>query len=106
MRKPAFRRFHSLDFGRDAVMGKNSLHAVMHKAVLRYAALLFVSLTALAPSPPEPAVTPKIMPLDQVKAGMKGVAYTVFEGVKPEPMEVEILGILRNSNGQIGRAHV
>lgn len=30
---------------------------------------------------------------------MWGVAYTVFEGVKPEPMEVEILGILRNTAG-------
>ena len=28
-----------------------------------------------------------------------GVAYTVFEGVTPEPMAVEILGVLRNSLG-------
>lgn len=41
----------------------------------------------------------QILPEDQVKAGMWGVAYTVFEGVKPEPMEVEILGILRNTAG-------
>ena len=39
------------------------------------------------------------MPEDQVKAGMHGVAYTVFEGVKPEPMDVEILGVLRNMAG-------
>ena len=39
------------------------------------------------------------MPEDQVKAGMHGVAYTVFEGVKPEPIDVEILGILRNMAG-------
>jgi hypothetical protein len=30
---------------------------------------------------------------------MHGKAYTVFEGVKPEPMDVEILGVLRNFNG-------
>ena len=30
---------------------------------------------------------------------MHGTAYTVFEGVKPEPMDVEILGVLRNFNG-------
>src|SRR6516162_7884147 len=41
----------------------------------------------------------QILPEDQVKAGMRGVAYTVFEGVKPEPMEVEILGVLRNMAG-------
>jgi len=39
------------------------------------------------------------MPESQVKAGMHGVAYTVFEGVTPEPMDVEILGVLRNMAG-------
>jgi len=43
-----------------------------------------------------------IMPLSEVKIGMRGVAYTVFEGVKPEPMEVEVLGILRNMAGPKG----
>jgi hypothetical protein len=33
---------------------------------------------------------------------MRGVAYTVFQGVKPEPMEVEVLGILKNANGPKG----
>ncbi len=45
-----------------------------------------------------PAVT-KIFPLSEVKRGMKGVAYTVFEGVNPEPMEVEILGVLKDALG-------
>jgi len=42
---------------------------------------------------------PQIMPEDQVKAGMHGVAYTVFEGTKPEAMDVEILGVLRDMAG-------
>jgi hypothetical protein len=51
------------------------------------------------PMPPSaPAVT-KFFPLSEVKRGMKGVAYTVFEGVNPEPMQVEILGILRDALG-------
>ncbi len=33
---------------------------------------------------------------------MRGVAYTVFEGVKPETMEVEVLGVLHNVNGPKG----
>ena len=33
---------------------------------------------------------------------MRGVAYTVFEGVKPEAMEVEVLGVLHNMNGPKG----
>lgn len=42
------------------------------------------------------------MPLDQIHTGMHGVAYTVFQGTKPEPMDVEVLGILRNANGPKG----
>ena len=42
------------------------------------------------------------IPVAQIHAGMRGVAYTVFEGVKPEPMEVEVLGVLRNVNGPKG----
>lgn len=42
------------------------------------------------------------MPLSQVKTGMTGVAYTVFQGKKPEPMDVEVLGVLRNMTGPKG----
>jgi hypothetical protein len=45
-----------------------------------------------------PAVT-KFFPLAEVKRGMRGVAYTVFEGVNPEPMQVEILGLLKDALG-------
>src|SRR6266436_1143323 len=40
--------------------------------------------------------------LDQIHAGMHGVAYTVFQGTKPESMDVEVLGVLRNVNGPKG----
>ena len=33
---------------------------------------------------------------------MRGVAYTVFQGIKPESMEVEVLGVLHNVNGPKG----
>src|ERR1700691_6466421 len=42
------------------------------------------------------------IPVSQIHAGMRGVAYTVFEGVKPESMDVEVLGVLRNVNGPKG----
>ncbi len=42
------------------------------------------------------------IPLSQIHAGMKGVAYTVFQGTKPEAMDVEVLGILNNVNGPKG----
>jgi hypothetical protein len=54
--------------------------------------------TALAMPPAAPLDT-KIFPLSEVKRGLRGVAYTVFEGVVPEPMEVEILGVLKDSLG-------
>ena len=48
------------------------------------------------------AQNPPIIPVSQIHAGMHGVAYTVFEGVKPEAMEVEVLGVLHNVNGPKG----
>ena len=39
------------------------------------------------------------MTVDEVRPGMKGVAYTVFQGTQPEAMEVEILGVLKDVNG-------
>ncbi|HXM66484.1 MAG TPA: SpoIVB peptidase S55 domain-containing protein, partial [Candidatus Acidoferrum sp.] len=49
-----------------------------------------------------PAQNPKTIAVSQIRAGMRGVAYTVFEGVKPEAMEVEVLGVLHNVNGPKG----
>lgn len=42
------------------------------------------------------------IPVSQIHTGMRGVAYTVFEGIKPESMDVEVLGILHNMNGPKG----
>jgi len=42
------------------------------------------------------------IPVDQIHTGMHGVAYTVFQGIKPEPMDVEVLGVLHNVNGPKG----
>jgi hypothetical protein len=44
------------------------------------------------PVPPPPA----ILPLEQVKPGMIGQAWTVFQGTKPEPFRVKVISILRN----------
>jgi hypothetical protein len=49
-----------------------------------------------------PQVSPAIIPLDQIHEGMRGTALTVFQGVKPESMDVEVLGVLRNVNGPKG----
>src|SRR5260370_571484 len=45
-----------------------------------------------------PTVT-RVFPLAEVRRGLRGVAYTVFEGVNPGPMQVEMLGVLREALG-------
>lgn len=39
-----------------------------------------------------------IMPLSEVRAGMKGYGLTVFKGTKIEKFDVEVIGILRKAN--------
>ncbi|HUR37717.1 MAG TPA: hypothetical protein VM009_07860 [Terriglobales bacterium] len=42
---------------------------------------------------------PQFMPVTDIKAGMKGVALTVFQGKVPEEMGFEVLGVMKNGNG-------
>ena len=44
----------------------------------------------------------KPSPVAKFTPGMRGIAYTVFQGVKPEAMDVEVLGVLHNVNGPKG----
>jgi hypothetical protein len=69
----------------------------MKRAVLAVVVSL-LSLSALLAA----QISQPIIPVSQIHAGMRGVAYTVFEGVKPEPMDVEVLGVLHNVNGPKG----
>jgi hypothetical protein len=46
-----------------------------------------------------PPSTGGFFPLSQVHRGLMATAWTVFEGTKPEAMQVEILGILRGARG-------
>ena len=73
---------------------------------IRIAAIL-LSFAAVVPSlsgAETPPVRPKsgkveIMPESEVKAGMKGMAWTVFQGTVPEAVPVEIVGIAKNMWG-------
>ena len=60
------------------------------------ALLLSSIIQAQAPKPVE------TIAVNEIHAGMHGVAYTVFQGTKPESMGVEVLGILKNANGPKG----
>jgi hypothetical protein len=65
-------------------------------AVSVYLVVLSLSTFAQNPKPVE------TLSLSQIHAGMRGVAYTVFQGTTPEPMDVEVLGVLKNANGPKG----
>jgi len=77
----------------------------MRRAVLAGAVVCFCLLHSIlqaqtgAASPPKPVET---IAVSQIHAGMHGVAYTVFQGTKPESMDVEVLGVMKNANGPKG----
>ena len=62
-----------------------------------FVAFLAPSLMFCQPGPPPS--TGGFFPLSQVRTGQKAIAWTVFTGTKPEPMDVEILGVLRGARG-------
>src|SRR6266478_57708 len=79
--------------------------SVMRKAVLSLASVYcFFTLLAFAAQVPasQPPKTTETIPVSQIHTGMRGVAFTVFQGTKPEPMDVEVLGVLKNMNGPKG----
>lgn len=45
------------------------------------------------------SISQPIYPLSEVHAGLHGTAYTVFQGSKPDPIPLEILGVLHDAIG-------
>jgi len=60
---------------------------------------LLVSARAQNDSAGPPPSGGGFYPLSQVHRGQMATAWTVFTGTKPEPMQVEILGVLRGARG-------
>src|SRR5580765_6642640 len=69
----------------------------MRNAVLSLLTVAISLPTILTAQSSQPTI-----PIGKIHAGMRGVAYTVFEGIKPESMDVEVLGVLHNVNGPKG----
>jgi hypothetical protein len=76
---------------------KKSVFALL-AVCLSFPTLLLAQSSTAAPR----AQNPPTIPVSQIHTGMRGVSYTVFEGVKPESMDVEVLGVLHNVNGPKG----
>jgi hypothetical protein len=73
---------------------------------LRIAAIVLGFAAAASPifAGDTPLTRPKagkveIMPENQIKPGMKAVAWTVFQGTEPEPIPIEIIGVYKNQWG-------
>ena len=62
------------------------------RRILSFLVLLLVCLAA-------PAAAQEILPLDQVRPGMRGTARTIFAGSQIEEFELEVLGVLRDLVG-------
>src|SRR5215467_10449886 len=71
----------------------------MRRAALAAVVVYSILLTSLVFAQ---STKPEMVPVAQSHDGMHGVAYTVFQGIKPEPMDVEVLGVLHNVNGPKG----
>ena len=86
-----------------------SLQVKFMRRALFYSVIAFL-VSAVTPAFSYPAIGAQAqaskpvetIPVSEIHAGMRGVAYTVFQGTKPESMGVEVLGILKNANGPKG----
>ncbi len=77
------------------------------RSCLAIIAVIVLQIGGLAPAAeltPPKAGKPEILPLKDVKPGMHAIAWTVFSGMTPEPVPVEIIGVWKNAMGP--RQHV
>lgn len=74
-------------------------------ALCAFSLIFTLTVNAQVSNKTLPATAPRteqIITVDQIHTGMRGVAYTVFQGTQPEPMDVEVLGVMKNVNGPKG----
>ncbi len=66
---------------------------------IRFFCLLSVFSAASALKSAEQPVDATLLPLSELKPGMKGEVWTVFRGMQPEPFSVEVTGVVQNAIG-------
>src|SRR6202521_3016720 len=72
--------------------------ALPHSSARSLRALCFALIIALLPIGAA-AQSNEILPLDQVRAGMQGYAYTIFAGDQVERFDLEVIGVMPNFLG-------
>lgn len=68
--------------------------ASLGRGLLGLGLFFFAGLFALQASEPFPEVA--TIPVEEIRAGMRGFGLSVFKGTVPERFEVEVLGVLKN----------
>jgi hypothetical protein len=106
---PKLASFDALWFG-EKQMNPASPKSARQRLILRksitlgIASLLFAALVLFVATVPRAvslsaADAPQTFPLDQVKPGMTGVAYTIFEGDQIDKIDLTVIGVLPNLLG-------
>jgi hypothetical protein len=88
-----------LERGRFASRFTGAYHGLMAQ-LLRRLCLAVIAVFLVAVSGPAQATdSPATIPISDIKPGMKGVAYTIFQGDQIEKIDLEVIGILHNAVG-------
>src|ERR1700722_4085547 len=91
---------HRLKSPRFASRFPGAYHGVLMGQLLRRLSLaLFAEFLLAGPRPARATDAPATFPLGEIKPGLKGVAYTIFEGDQVEKIDLEVIGILHNAVG-------
>jgi hypothetical protein len=76
-----------------------SLYSILCSLLLPFSLAAASGETVPNMTVPPKAGKVELFPEDALKPGLKGIAWTVFQGSAPEPVPVEIVGIARNMWG-------
>src|SRR5580704_3294980 len=74
----------------------------MARLLQRFALIVIFVIGLLGSALPSSAAAPEsneIIPVSQVRPGMQGYAYTIFEGDQVEKFDLEVIGVLPNFLG-------
>ena len=74
-------------------------HSFTARALFALAFCAFVALLGPGPRMANAQESREILPLNQVRPGMQGYAYTIFAGDRVEKFDLEVLGVLDNFLG-------
>src|SRR5271168_2167505 len=76
-----------------------SMARLISRYVILTATLALAAVPSLFPLRAQAPTTTEIIPVSEVRAGMKGYAYTIFAGAQVEKFDLEVIGVMPNFLG-------